>query len=580
MKFGSANKAILHGQYFEESDMVSILTNASSMAALQTLKSVNSSVATVQNQISTGLRVSEASHNAAYWSIATTMRSDNKANSVVQDAIGLGVARTDVAYAGLSSVLDVLSDFNARLVLAKDETTNRAKIQTELDLLKQQIAGISTSATFSGANWLNTNHRDNLMELSVYKTEITSSYTRSSEGTVTVGTTDVNLIRTSLFNVGGGGALQADPRSLGDIGGLRYQNFNTAAGSGYQDYEFTGPLTFDDGDVVRFTLTLDAGAYSAGETYDVVIDKGTVNSALGISNGRISNALQMSEVMRLALDQANAPATADRVSDPFYIGLRIRSNELTGHEGSSVSITVTETFAGGAAMGLENPRVPDGNNRYAGAGFNFTGPFRVHNDVTFGFEIEVGGDDPVRITVDRAAVDAVLGTTDGIVADPSQFAAILDHALNGKGLRAASSGGQVSILVDDSMYQKAGNRSTLVLREVADNIGALPTFDLMDLDITSPAANLDNYLSGLAGMLRKVSMAASELGATKVRLDMQADFARSLSDAIDRGIGQLVDADMDRASTRLSALRTQQQLAIQSLQIANANPQSILELFR
>lgn len=560
--------------------MVSILTNASSMAALQTLKSVNSSVATVQDQISTGLRISEASHNAAYWSIATTMRSDSKANSVVQDAIGLGVARTDAAYAGLSSVLDVLSDFNARLVLAKDETTNRAKIQTELDLLKQQIAGISTSAAFSGANWLNTNHPDNLMELSVYKTEITSSYTRSSEGAVTVGTTDVNLIRTSLFNVGGGGALQADPRSLGDIGGLRYQNFSTAAGSGYQDYEFTGPLTFDDGDVVRFTLTLDAGAYSAGETYDVVIDKGTVNSALGISNGLISDTLQMSEVMRLALNQAGAPATSDRVSDPSYNGSRIRSNELTGHAGSSVSIAVTETFAGGAAMGLENPRVPDSNNRYAGAGFNFTGPFRVHNDVTFGFEIEVGGDGPVRITVDRAMVDAVLGTTDGMVADAGQFAAILDHVLNGKGLRAASSGGQVSILVDDSMYQKAGYRSTLVLREVADNIGALPTFDLMDVDITNPAANLDNYLSGLAGMLRKVTTAASELGATKVRLDMQADFAKSLTDAIDRGVGQLVDADMDRASTRLSALRTQQQLAIQSLQIANANPQSILELFR
>ncbi|WP_442935592.1 flagellin N-terminal helical domain-containing protein, partial [Nitratireductor sp. CH_MIT9313-5] len=62
--------------------MASINTNASAMTALQTLNTISKNMATTQSRISTGLRVAEASDNAAYWSIATTMKSDNKANSV------------------------------------------------------------------------------------------------------------------------------------------------------------------------------------------------------------------------------------------------------------------------------------------------------------------------------------------------------------------------------------------------------------------------------------------------------------------------------------------------------------------
>jgi flagellin len=53
-----------------------------------------------------------------------------------------------------------------------------------------------------------------------------------------------------------------------------------------------------------------------------------------------------------------------------------------------------------------------------------------------------------------------------------------------------------------------------------------------------------------------------------------------LGDSIDSGVGRLVDADMEEASTRLSALQTQQQIAVQSLQIANSNPNNIMTLFQ
>ena len=70
--------------------------------------------------------------------------------------------------------------------------------------------------------------------------------------------------------------------------------------------------------------------------------------------------------------------------------------------------------------------------------------------------------------------------------------------------------------------------------------------------------------------------AATRLGAAKKRIDLQKDFVTSLMDAIDRGVGQLVDADMNEESTRLQALQVQQQLGIQALRIANSSSQTIL----
>ena len=65
-----------------------------------------------------------------------------------------------------------------------------------------------------------------------------------------------------------------------------------------------------------------------------------------------------------------------------------------------------------------------------------------------------------------------------------------------------------------------------------------------------------------------------------LRIGLQEDFVSKLTDSIDSGVGRLVDADMNEESTRLKALQTQQQLAIQSLSIANSSSQNVLSLFR
>ncbi|PCI43588.1 MAG: flagellin [Alphaproteobacteria bacterium] len=72
----------------------------------------------------------------------------------------------------------------------------------------------------------------------------------------------------------------------------------------------------------------------------------------------------------------------------------------------------------------------------------------------------------------------------------------------------------------------------------------------------------------------------SKLGAGAKRVDIQRAFTDKLSDAIEIGIGNLVDADLARESANLQSLQVRQQLGLQALSIANQAPGSILSLFR
>lgn len=79
---------------------------------------------------------------------------------------------------------------------------------------------------------------------------------------------------------------------------------------------------------------------------------------------------------------------------------------------------------------------------------------------------------------------------------------------------------------------------------------------------------------------QNVVAAGAELGVAEKQIDDQIGFVANLMDAVDRGVGTMVDADMNAESARLSSLQVQQQLAIQALSIANQNSQNLLSLFR
>ncbi len=308
--------------------MSSIRTNTAAMTALQTLSQTNRMLSQTQNRIATGYRVATAADNAAYWSIATTMRSDHKALSTVKDALGLGAATVDVAYTAMDKSIQVVSEIKAKLVAAREPGVDRKAIQAEIDELQNQLKSIADSAGFSGDNWLSVDSSS--AGYNATKT-VVASFTRTASGGVKIGTISIDVNSVKLYDASG---------------------------------------------------------------------------------------------------------TASGILDTEY------------------------TATSGAKFSVAN----------------------------------------------------------------------LD----------------ISALTDSAA-------------------------DLQDLE---------DMISAVDTVISKMTTAASNLGAAKNRIEMQQDFVSSLMDSISRGIGQLVDADMNAESTRLQALQVQQQLGVQALSIANATSQTILALFR
>ena len=329
--------------------MTSILTNVAAMSALQTLRTIGSSMETTQGRVSSGMRVGEAADNAAYWSIATTMRSDNMALSAVQDALGLGAAKIDTAYAGMEAAIDVVKEIKAKVTAATEQGVDKAKVQEEITQLQQQLVSIASGASFNGQNWLVYDNTDTTPTNVADKT-VVSGFIRSADGTVKVSTTTYTL------------------QDLPDV--------------------------------------------SAGTNSNVLFST-------------------------------------------------------------------------------------------------------VDND---------------------------------------------DHTQSAGGI-LGSNAADLGVTAASTDWDAATTVVNMNISEYTD-------------------ADMADALSLVEASLQQMTKAASQLGSISMRINLQEDFANKLTDAIDKGIGRLVDADMNEESTRLKALQTQQQLGIQSLSIANSSSEGILSLFR
>ncbi|MCA3445264.1 MAG: flagellin [Rhodobacter sp.] len=132
--------------------MSSILTNTSSMVALQTLKSINTNLAKTQDEISTGKSVASSRDNAAVWAISKVMEADVKGFKGISDSLSLGSSTVAVARQAAETITDLLTDIKGKIVTAQQENVDRAKIQTDISALRDQITSVTNAAQFNGQN--------------------------------------------------------------------------------------------------------------------------------------------------------------------------------------------------------------------------------------------------------------------------------------------------------------------------------------------------------------------------------------------------------------------------------------------
>lgn len=204
--------------------MSSILTNTSAMVALQTLKSINQGLTKTQNEISTGKSVSSAKDNSAIWAISKVMEADVKGFKAISESLSLGESTVSVARQASETVTDLLTEIKGKIVASQEENVDRAKIQTDIKALADQITTVVSSAQFNGLNLLRGTDDVNVL----------ASLDRSSSGTVTA--SNIKVARQNLETSGGtfgtGASLAANmTTSSGTIGATGNASTLTVAGT-------------------------------------------------------------------------------------------------------------------------------------------------------------------------------------------------------------------------------------------------------------------------------------------------------------------------------------------------------------
>lgn len=128
---------------------------------------------------------------------------------------------------------------------------------------------------------------------------------------------------------------------------------------------------------------------------------------------------------------------------------------------------------------------------------------------------------------------------------------------------------------------------------VAD-AGATQSLTLKGRDLTpggatitvSPADNIltpDNAQSAIAlldASIENLGRELTDMSSENKRIGAQIGFVGKLADALAAGIGRLVDADMAVETAMIQALQVKQELSSQSINVANAAPESLLQLFK
>lgn len=404
--------------------MTSILTNTSAMAALQTLKATNSTLAKAQNEITTGLKISGAKDNASTWSIAQTMRSDVASFKQVSDSLNASISAVATGTDAAEQISDLLTKMKAKVTASMAAGADTGTIQTDIDALTAQMQSIVDAASINGLNFVG----------STGSTDVLSALTRDSNGVQSAAFISVDGFDLSTGTVG---------TARGAFAGA---TFTAAAGGDLLAF------SVDAAAAAAETVTLDATNFAAGDKISISVgNKATTYTVTTEDLAATSPADVIAVKLKAAVD-AMGVAGFSLDYDSANPGEIIVNNDGTGAADRNVAFSLTPANAGG------------------------------------------------------------LSSLNGI------------------------------------------------------NVGT--------------AAGRTAALAAVSTASDSVNEAAASLGSAQARLEAQATFISKLTDNFTTSIGAMVDADMEEASARLTALQTQQQLGVQALSIANQTPQTILSLFR
>jgi flagellin len=152
---------------------------------------------------------------------------------------------------------------------------------------------------------------------------------------------------------------------------------------------------------------------------------------------------------------------------------------------------------------------------------------------------------------------------------------------------------QIERFIDDATYNDrtllstdvaAGGGDIVTIRNEQGTTLTLAAFDgATDFVVDAAPADATAAQVAIAGNWTDISKAINDalnrLGADSRYVDSQIGYNRDKLDAIEGGLGALIDADIAKEAARLQALQIRQQLGTQTLSITNQAPQALISLF-
>ncbi len=592
--------------------MTSLLTNNAAMTALTTLKSINTQLDMTSNRVSTGQRVSAASDNAAYWSIATSVRTDNASLSAVKDSLGLGSSSVDTAYNGLNSIITDLQNIRGKLQSALTPGVDRAKVQTEISAIQSKMKATADSSNASGQNWLSVDSSPSNTNYQATQ-KVVAGFARASDGTITFSMVNVDVASIKLYDRNAGTTV-TKPATAAQVVGSTSLTGTGAFSGGTADF---ATVTAGQTKQINFVIDLGGGASAA-----IQLDKDTLKST-----AKNLAAVTTDELLAAINNQIAASGTA-KLGGKVTAGLDTAGRLTFATVGTGTAATLK--------IGVANP-TDSAKFAPADIGFGASSNAPVLTAGTAYSALNISGANTKILTVDDGTGSPATTVTLNAAAYTNAGSAVSSGAATLSGadavtlinnqLKAANSTATVSLvggklvltttgagtnssvtangadvtsfgftagqtITGTNAAAGAGTASTTTTGKgildttsgtyTAISAGAysVANFNISTLVGSAGDADVASILNMVDKAIASVTDAGTKLGANKTQIDGQKTFVDTLMKANDRTIGVLVDADVEEESTKLKALQTQQQLAVQALSIANSASQNVLSLFR
>ena len=318
--------------------MSSVLTNSSAMVALQTLKGINASLNKTQDEIATGKMVASARDNSAVWAISKVMESDVKGFKGIQDSLGLGESTVAVARQASETVTDLLTQMKGKIVAAQEDNVDRAKLQTDVVALRDQINSVVSAAQFNGLNLVNGTAGASI--------DILASLDRDTSGGVTASSITVTNQDLSTGDYTAIAAFTGSDNAStnADTAGFQLDN-----GSGTGLLVITGGTSFAAGDSVSVAI----GGKTA--SYTLTADDVAATSPDDMVAIGMKNAIDALGIDGLTVDYDNSAAGELAFTNAGTVDLTVSAQYKNAGSGGLAAISsIDVSTSGGATTALGN----------------------------------------------------------------------------------------------------------------------------------------------------------------------------------------------------------------------------------